>query len=188
MKRTFVLFVLILIGASSLHTVNGQFIRNNAFNLPMVAGEVAFLQNDTASALYSEDFYAIAKAWVEQNYPTAKFTESKNEDQQLQAEVHFKIDDQHIQAPLYYQGTLHIKWKDQVIQIKLDRLSYTPGQPKGKSRKNTGATQVSFQVKQQVRSGADKLYPHTWDSLNEYGVSLLQNFSHYIQTSAKNIL
>lgn len=188
MKRILVFFAVSLMGTVIMPSAKAQFIRDNAFNLPMVAGEVAFLQNDTATNLYAEDFYPIAKAWVIQNYPSAKFTIDKEEDKQLQAEVSFKIDDQYIQAPLYYLGTLNLKWKDQVIQVKLDHLSYTPGQPKGKSRKNAGAQQVSFQVKQQVRSGADKLYPHTWDSLNEYGIAFLQDFKHFIQTSAKDIL
>lgn len=188
MKRISVLFVLLLLGVGAIHPAKAQFIQDNAFHLPMVAGEVAFVQNDTAAALYVEDFNAIAKAWVNHNYPTAKITGQKSEDNQLQATIQFKIDDQHVQAPLYYQGTLHFKWKDQVIQIKLDQLSYTPGQPKGKSRKNAGTTQVSFQVKQQVRSGADKLYPHTWDALNDYGSALLQDFSRYIKNTSKNIL
>jgi len=188
MKRILVFTAVSLISIITIPSANAQFIRDNAFHLPMVAGEVAFMQNDTATALYAEDFYPIAKAWIEQNYPTAKINKEKQDDSQLQAQIQFKIDDQHIQAPLYYQGTLTVKWKDQVIQVKLDKLAYTPGQPKGKSRKNTGTQEVSFQVRQQVRSGADKLYPHTWDSLNEYGAAMLKDFSDYIQKSAKDIL
>lgn len=188
MKRIIVLMAVSFISALLLPSANAQFIRDNAFNLPMVAGEVAFMQNDTASSLYAGDFYTIAKQWVEQNYPSAKFNKDDEENNLLQATIHFKIDDQHVQAPLYYQGTLNMKWKDQVIQIKLDQLSYTPGQPKGKSKKNAGATQVSFQVKQQVRSGADKLYPNTWNSLNDYGNALLRDFKQNLQSAAQNLL
>lgn len=189
MKRIIVFFAVSLSLLMATATAHAQFIRENAFRLPIIAGEVTFIQNDTASALYADDFYPIAKTWITQNFPTAKFAHEKNQgDDQLETSISFKIDDQHRQAPLYYQGTLHLKWKDQVIQIKLDELSYTPGHPKGKSKKNAGVTNVSFQVKQQVLSGADKLYPHTWDSLNEYGAALLEDFSHYIQSSAKQIL
>ena len=191
MKRLSVFFVVLLFGWVKGSGVRAQFIHGNAYELPVIAGEVTFMQNDTAQALYADDFYPIAKAWISQNYPDARFEKDKKDksgNDQLVVTVRFKIDDQHLQAPLYYQGTLHLKWKDQVIQIKLDRLSYTTGQPKGKVKKNTGVTDVSFQVKQQVLSGADKLYPHTWDSLNEYGQAMLDDFSRYIQSSAREIL
>lgn len=192
MKRLSVFFVVLFFGWGAISNTQAQFIQENAYQLPIIAGEVTFIQNDTATALYADDFYPIAKAWVSQNYPETKFAKDGQKDQkaddQLEVRIHFKIDDQHMQAPLYYQGTLHLKWKDQIIQIKLDRLSYTTGQPKGKAAKSTGITDVSFQVKQQVRSGADKLYPHTWDSLNDYGQAMLHDFSAYIQTSAGDIL
>jgi len=189
MKRIIVFFAVSLFLFPATATVHAQFIRENAFRLPMIAGEVSFLRNDTATALYADDFNALAKAWVTRNFPAAKVSnEKKQGSDQLEALVNFKIDDPYQQAPLYYQGTLHLKWKDQVIQIKLGELSYTPGHPKGKAKKNTGVTNVSFQVKQQVLSGADKLYPHAWDSLNAYGDALLDDFSKYIQSSAKNIL
>ena len=188
MKRIFILFAVSIMVVLGLNTVKAQFIRENAFNLPMVGGEVAFLQNDTFPNLFVEDVYPIVKTWIEQNFPTAKYAKTKQGEDLLEATIHFKIDDQHIQAPLYYEGNLTIKWKDEVIQILLNKLSYVPGQLNGKSKKKAGATDVSFTVKQQVRSGADKLYPHTWDSLNAYGDALLNDFHKYISTTLQTKL
>lgn len=188
MKRIFVFIAVTMMGIAVMPTANAQFIRENAFQLPLINGEVAFVQNDTIEALYADDFYPIVKAWVDQNYPDAKYSKDKNDDFQLEAVVHFKIDDQYIHAPLYYEGTLHLKWKDEVIQIKLDGLNYTPGRLNGKSNKRSGATNVSFKVKQQVLSGADKSYPHTWDSLNDYAAAMLDDFSYTLREAAKEIL
>ena len=192
MKRLYVFFVVLFLSWGSISGAQAQFIHDNAYQLPVIAGAVTFMQNDTATALYADDFLPIVKTWIDQNYPGARMDnkgkKDKKGDDQLEAIIRFKIDDQHIQAPLYYQGTLHLKWKDQVIQIKLDGLTYTTGQPKGKARKSSGVTDVSFQVKQQVRSGADKLYPHTWDSLNDYGQAMLRDFSRFIQSTAREIL
>ena len=188
MKRILVLFAVALTGFLYPAAAHAQFIRDNAFHLPMIGGEVTFIQNDTVTGLASDQFLPIAKSWVQQNYPGAKFTKEAAKDNTLQASVSFKIDDQHIQAPLYYRGTLHIHWKDEVIQVKLDDLSYTPGHPKGKSKKNTGSTNVSFQVKQQVLAGTDQRYPHTWDSLQEYANALLQDFKKNLETTVRDQL
>ena len=188
MKRILIIFAVSLLGILGHNTVKGQFIRDNAFNLPMIGGEVAFIQNDTFPNLYIEDIQPIVKNWVDQNYPTAKYAKSEEGEDMLQATVYFKIDDQHIQAPLYYEGNLTFKWKDEVIQVLLDKLSYVPGQLNGKSKKKSKATDVTFTVKQQVRSGADKHYPHTWDSLNEYANKLFEDFDIYVTTTLENKL
>ena len=187
MKRIFILFAVSLIGILGLNTVKAQFIRDNAFNLPMIGGEVAFIQNDTFPNLYTEDIQPIVQSWLDKHYATAKYAKKQDGEDVLEANVQFKIDDQYIQAPLYYEGTLTIKWKDEVIQVLLDKLSFVPGQLNGKSKKKA-ATDVSFTVKEQVRSGADKHYPHTWDSLNEYAHNLFEDFHIYVSTVQANKL
>lgn len=189
MKRASILTGIFCLCSCFLTQIQAQFIRGNEFHLPVVANEIAFLQLDTAKTLNQEDFYTLTKQWLHQNYDVSKYKLDDPKKGHLTAEVHFKIDDQHIAEPLYYNALVTIDFKNEVIRFKLHQLNYEKGVPKGKAKSKTGNfVDVTAQVKDQVRAGTDKLYPHTWDSLNDYGQSLLGSFSQYINEGATNQL
>lgn len=179
MKCLFVLSGILMISTLSIFPAKAQFIRGNAFELPVVGGEIAFQQLDTAASFLQEDYYGLAKNWLEQTFQTRKYQLDDPEKGQLNAEVHFKIDDQQIPQPLYYTALISFDFKDQVIRLNLHQLTFDKSAAKGKSKRDN-RTDVTYQVKEQVRAGTDTMYPHTWDSLKNYGQGLLAEFRQYV--------
>lgn len=166
-----------------LTKANAQFIQDNHFQLPVVGNEVVFVQLDTAANVLQEDFSSISKSWLAQTFGVQKYVADDPDAGHLQATVHFKIDDQQIPEPLHYTALATIDYKDQVIRLTLHQLTYETGAGKGRKM-----VVVTDRVKDQVRSKADQVYPHIWDSLNEYGQRLLSNFNLYVTTAASQQL
>lgn len=183
MKKALGLLGSILVCFVFFTKANAQFIQDNQFQLPILGNEVVFVQLDTAANVLQEDFAPISKSWLSQTFGVNKYLVDDPDAGHLQATVHFKIDDQQIREPLYYTALASIDFKDQVIRFKLHQLTYEIGEGKGRQE-----VVVTDRVKDQVRSRADQLYPHIWDSLNQYGQGLLSNFNLFIATAASQQL
>ena len=176
MKKLF----LIAIAFLSIQYSFAQNLRNNKFDLPVVENEIAFFTVDSVPNLTKADFDEFSKDWFLQTFTTVKYTANNqpgnnNKAGVLAGNVTFKIDDPNIKSPLNYTARVTVKFINGVATMKLHALSYTTADSKSKN-----ATNVTYEVKQQMLAKTDALYPGTWDSLKKYANELLQNFVDFM--------
>lgn len=172
----------ILLAAIILFSVQlciAQNLRNNQFGLPVVENEIAFFTIDSVPNLTKADFNEYSKDWFDQTFDNVKYittnTPNVNKAGVLIGDVSFKIDDPNIKEPVNYTAKVTVKFINGIASMKLHGLKYTLPNSKSKD-----ATNVTYEVKQQMRAKADTLYPDTWDALKKYANDLLQNFVDFM--------
>jgi|GEM_PF-1845487 len=171
MRKIVGLIVILFMGVS-LHAQ--QNIRNNKFGLPVLENEIAFLRFDTVKNVSQTDFYNYSKDWFEQTFNLIKLNVDDKKNSELAGDISFKIDDENNRAPLYYTGTVSLKFINGVARFKLHHLKYSA------SDNSKSSADVTYQVQQQVRTKFDVLYPDTWNSLKDYAAELYLNYENFI--------